>query len=357
MTATPLDLDKYLFSDIDVEYGADEAHESFSPVSLDGVVSGTSAQPKPDMLEVEDPAGPRCLLYRGMVNGIHGDSGAGKSWLVMFLLAERIRAGEVVMLVDLEDTIESTVARLKQLGLTAPQILGGLCLVRPDAPFGGPEVGSLLVLIADRQISTVVIDSLGEAFGLEGINENNDSEVNPWLRAVARRLADSGPAVLLVDHLTKSGDNNLHASGSKRKRAAIGGASYLIEATKPLVRGIGGSLKITCAKDRHGRYRKGEVVGSLEMEFDLATESTSLRLRAVDGRASTTRSLESHIVDVLTAAGGAMGMSDVRAGLRAGGVRIGSYPAFKKAVDEMIARGELVENLGPRNSRRLHLPV
>ena len=46
----------------------------------------------------------RSLLHRARLNGVHGDSGAGKSWLMAFLLREQIEAGHVVMLIDLEDT-------------------------------------------------------------------------------------------------------------------------------------------------------------------------------------------------------------------------------------------------------------
>ena len=86
-------------------------------------------------------------------------------------------------------------------------------------------------------MTLAVVDSLGEAFGLEGIDENHDVEVAPWLRRVARRLADAGLSVLLLDHSTKSADNPRRPSGSKRKRAAITGASYLpVISTTTLVR-------------------------------------------------------------------------------------------------------------------------
>jgi hypothetical protein len=101
--------------------------------------------------------------------------------------------------------------------------------------------------------------------GLEGVDEDRDVQVGPWLRRVARRLADStGAGVIIIDHSTKAKDNPLFPSGSKRKRAAITGASYLIEAVRPLTRDDGGKLHITCAKDRHGHYKRAEVVATVE---------------------------------------------------------------------------------------------
>jgi len=119
-------------------------------------------------------------------------------------------------------------------------------------------------------ISLVVIDSLGEAFGLQSINEDLDAEVGPYLRLMFRPIAEAGPAILLIDHSTKSKDNPLYPSGSKRKRAAITGASYFISSDSPPVKPTGaepteGRLKVTCAKDRHGTYRQREHIATVSV--------------------------------------------------------------------------------------------
>jgi hypothetical protein len=123
----------------------------------------------------------------------------------------------------------------------------------------------LLEYIVELAPTLVVLDSVGELFGLEGLDENKDTDVGPWMRRVARPIADLGPAVVLVDHSTKAADNPLHPSGSKRKRAAITGANYLVEATTPLSKERGGRLKLSCAKDRHGAYARGDHVANIEV--------------------------------------------------------------------------------------------
>ncbi len=230
---------------------------TFDRVDLGPVLAGDWTQPTPELLTRTDGA---ALLYAGQINGIHGDSGTGKGWVACTAIAEVIRSGQRAMLIDLEDTPTSIVARLRLLGLDDAQISAGLDYRRPQEPFTITAVARLCADVVEGRHALVVIDSLGEAFALAGVDENKDSEVGPWLRNVARPLADTGAAVLLVDHSTKSSDNPLHPSGSKRKRAAIGGASYLIEAVKPLTRDDGGRLKVTCAKDRHGHHARGEVV-------------------------------------------------------------------------------------------------
>jgi hypothetical protein len=57
----------------------------------------------------------------------------------------------------------------------------------------------------------------------------------------------------------------LHPSGSKRKRAAITGASYLLDVERPLTRADGGRLRLICAKDRRGNYRRGDLAATIDL--------------------------------------------------------------------------------------------
>ena len=240
---------------------------SFEPVDVAAVLEGELVPIEPSILRRDDG---QCLFYVGQVNGVHGDSGAGKGWVVLLAVVQQLTAGRYVLVVDTEDVVDSIVARLRQLGATDTAIRDRLLYVRPTAPFDDDAVRRLEQIVVEHRVSLVVIDSLGECFGLDAIDEDHDAEVGPWLRRVARRLADAGPAVVLVDHSTKASDNPLHPSGSKRKRAAIGGASYFADATTPFTRDRGGRLRLACAKDRHGTYARSEHVADLVMTIDVA---------------------------------------------------------------------------------------
>ena len=235
---------------------------SWTRVDLGPALRGEVERARPTVLRVEDG---KALFYAGRVNGVHGDSGDGKTWAADVAAAQEITAGHHVLWVDLEDDETVIVERLRDvLGVPTAEIVERLHYHRPTVEFDDEAVEVILDEIASCDVTLVVVDSLGEAFGLEGLDEDRDVQVGPWLRRVARRLADAGPAVVLIDHSTKAKDNALFPSGSKRKRAAITGASYFLEAVVPLTREHGGRLRLTCAKDRHGAYRRGAHVATID---------------------------------------------------------------------------------------------
>lgn len=238
------------------EVDTDAQLTSWSPIDLGPILAGTYAPPTPTLLHFHD-APTSGLFYRGRVNGLHGDPGCGKTWLALHAIAQVLDAGRVAMLIDFEATPAEVVARLVALGVTPDAIRERFRYVRPDLPAGPLAMLTLRDQIETDAIELVVLDSVGEALGLWGYNENADAEVAPWLNMVPRALADAGATVVLIDHGTKANDNPLYPSGSKRKLAFIGGAQYLVKAVKAPSREDEGRLTLTCAKDRHGTYRKG----------------------------------------------------------------------------------------------------
>lgn len=329
----------------DEEFALDE---SWIPVDLDPVIAGNYCQPAADWLLRNDGA---ALLYPGSINGLHGDSGSGKGWVVCYAIAEAARRHRVTVLLDYEDTAVSIVARLLLLGMLADDILRWLVYIRPQVAPGPRAVNHLCDLIRQRNAALVVIDSIGEAFATEGLDENKDVEVGPWYRRVARPLADTGAAVLLIDHSTKAADNQLHPSGSKRKRAAITGASYFAESASPFVKGEGGRLKLTCAKDRHGNYRRGEVVGNLVMTYSAGgtchldlyapefTDTDRVGIEVIIVARAAVRIAKAEGVPLTQMA--LIGRLDVKArnDIKRGGV------------DLAVARGALTETAGKRGAR------
>jgi len=335
------------------EVEADEplVHPSLQPVDLSPVLDGSTVQPMPDLLHRDDGA---ALLYPGTINSVHGDSGAGKGWVVCHTIVQNALRGRRTLILDFEDTAHSLTARLTALGMSSDQIVRSVVYVRPQVELGVGAVGHLCRLVVEHHVDLVVVDSLGEAFALEGVDENKDVEVGPWFRRVARPLADAGPAVLLVDHSTKASDNPLHPSGSKRKRAAVGGASYLVEAVQPFVKGEGGRLRLTCAKDRHGNYRRGAAVA------DLVMTSTGDEVRLTLYAPAEQDAVEVGVELAVRAAVAAVKAEQQPLSRNAleGVMAIKCRAQLKRAgIDLAVSRGLLDEENGARGSRLYSVPT
>lgn len=249
--------------DDELDDDEDDDGRSFDPVELGPYLDGTVKRVVADICVMRDG---RALLHRSRLNGVHGESGAGKSWLMDFLLAEQINAGSTAMLIDLEDTPDPTIERLRQIGVTDAAIRAHVVFVRPEVAFDPPHVERLIRHIIERNVTHVILDSLGEAFSLEGLNEDRDAEVAPWLRHVCRVIIErTGAGITLIDHGTKSAEKPLDPSGSKRKRAAITGTAWLMTSPTPFDRATGGTALLRCAKDRHGWFKRGDTVAALVM--------------------------------------------------------------------------------------------
>lgn len=241
-----------------VEPVTDEEHStSWALRDLGPALAGEIERTLPTILARNDGIS---LLYAGRINGLHADSGIGKSWIAALAAFEVIIRGGHVLWIDFEDASpDLIIERLRDLGLTDTQINEQFHYVNPDEPATRTAVDTLIEQLSGLGELFVVVDSVGESLGLHGADENADLDVDKWKRLLPHVLERAGHTVLLIDHATKAADNPLHPSGSKRKRAMISGASWLLEQIKPFDRSHPGKLRLTCAKDRQGNYRRAET--------------------------------------------------------------------------------------------------
>jgi hypothetical protein len=224
------------------------------------------------------------MLYPRRYNNFYGDSGAGKSLVETWVMCEAMANGKHIMYLDAEEPEPNAlIERCLQFGVCREvqkdnegrwhteederAIINELLhYYHPAVPLNDHWVEERIEEANEYDIAFIGIDSLGEFFGMHGVNEDRDAEVAPWLRRYVRPLADNTNAgVCSVDHATKAADNPLYPSGSKRKRAAITGAMFHVEALEPLTREAGGRLRLTTAKDRHGWFRHGDPAAIIDM--------------------------------------------------------------------------------------------
>ncbi len=260
-----------------------------------GLVAGTLRTAQPAVLARDDG---QALLYPGKVNGIHAESGTGKSLMALYAAAQEIMVGHRVVYLDYEDSPRDVIGRLLDLGVEPESIVQRFDYRHPEDRFLDAPA-ELLHGLSARPPSLIVIDSTGESIATEGKQPNADDEVAAWFRELPKQLAKCGAAVLVIDHMPKASDRDLWPIGSQRKRAAIDGAQYLMETRVPFSKGKPGRAVLRCAKDRHGNFARGEVVAivvvaslgarlglSLEAPLDDASSNTDSAHEAVMERMS-----------------------------------------------------------------------
>jgi hypothetical protein len=331
---------------------AGEDDDGFHAVDLGPYLRGTVVRVTPDLAVMSDG---RALLHRARLNGVHGDSGTGKSWLVEFVVRELITAGLVVMVIDLEDTPDPLIERLRQIGVSDDVIERQVVFVRPHGSFTELNVERLIELVRERNVAHVLLETLGEALNVEGLNEDRDFEVGPWIRRVCRHLIEATTAgMTLIDHGTKSAERPYDPSGSKRKKAASTGTWWLMRTVVAFTREKGGRVEIVCAKDRHGWYRKGEIVAQLVMDpLDVITGGTTLRLEPAP--ATTAPDLVDQVEKVVGQAVVPISLRAVVAAVRK--VSPASDASIRTAIDLAVSSGRIIESTGARKARLFSLPT
>jgi hypothetical protein len=116
--------------------------ESWERVDLGPALSGELPELEPTVLRRDDGV---ALFTAGRINGIHGDSGIGKSWVALVAAAQELDAGKHVIWVDFEDPDPSTVVNRLTEELDAPDeaITERLHYYRPLEPFDDAAVTEL----------------------------------------------------------------------------------------------------------------------------------------------------------------------------------------------------------------------
>lgn len=327
----------------------DEPVGGWAPLDLTatvaGLLDGTIDRPEPTI----GCFGGGCLFYAGRINSVHGDSTGGKTWTALVTAKQEMERGETVVYVDLEDTAAGVVSRLLlDLGAAPEVVAERFVYLHPDEPLTPAAAKGLAALLDARRPSLVVVDSTGEALAIEGANPNADEEVARWFRLLPRLAVRCGAAVLLLDHATKAGDNDLWPIGSQRKRAAVTGAAYLQKVATPFGKDQDGKAVLICAKDRHGNYPLRRRVAALTVRGGAITlEPEHSTSAAGDFRPT---GLMERVSLLLEAADGPLTGRNVTDAVT------GKKGAVTAALDALVREGHVRREPGPRGSH-LHTSV
>jgi hypothetical protein len=239
----------------------------WQPLDLEPVLEGDATDLPPEILARSDG---QALFYRSRVHMVVGEPETGKGWLVLRACAERLRLGELVLYVDFEDTAAGIVARLRALGVTDDRILEFFRYVRPDEPLGNADPRAIA-----PGATLVILDGTTEALALFGLKLESNTDQAQLLAMLARPLAETGAAVVIVDHVPKDREHRGRGAIGAQHKLAGTDVTYVVKTITPFGRGMTGRSKLLVDKDRPGFIRAvslgARVVGEIAFESDPET--------------------------------------------------------------------------------------
>lgn len=237
-----------------------EQSRSWRAVDLSSILAGDFESPKPTVGRRTDGVG---MFYAGKVHTIASESEGGKTWLSLSAAIDELLAGQHVIYLDFEDSEIGIVRRLLNLQCPREAILERFHYVRPsDALGAGINADDLRHLLQTHRPTLTVIDGVTEAMTLHGMDPLSNKDIATFGRLLPRQIAETGPAVVCLDHVVKSGENRgRYALGGVHKLNGLDGAAYVLENRKPFGHGLMGISTVKIAKDRPGELRSNGLPG------------------------------------------------------------------------------------------------
>lgn len=328
---------------------AKEKPSTWMPLDLTEILERGDVVDEPAICSRTDG---RFLFYRGAVHSVSGEPESGKTWVALMACSEELKNGEHCTFVDFEDRAGRVVGRLLNLGVPKEAIAQRFHYIRPMERLGGPAALLLDTLVVTSTV--VVLDGITEAMSLHGLDLNDQKDTATFLHMLPRRLADLGPCVIQIDHVSKNAEeDNRFALGAQHKLAGLDGVAYMVKVVEPFARGKIGRAKVTIAKDREGSVREhsaGKLAADLVLD---GTGPEGALLAQLEAPRPVTRSedgtfrptiIMAKVSDYLEGATGPLSGGQIEKGVHGKGTLI------RDALRVLVAEGYVTSEPGPRNS-------
>jgi hypothetical protein len=217
------------------------------------------------------------IVYPGRRHLFSGPPEGGKTTAAYALALEELRAGRLVLLIDLEMGRFDARDLLVDLGATGED-LGRLLYVDPETA----PTGSTMMELIDpyrESLSLAIIDAAAGAYALSGLDDQKRLDAERWASLWVQPLRDAGVATITIDHVTKNADSRgKYAIGTERKVGQVDvhlGFEYVGD---PFRRGGEAVCKIVTHRDRPGWLQRPRAA-ELELSSDPETHAISWAFR------------------------------------------------------------------------------
>jgi hypothetical protein len=232
-------------------------------VDLTWILTGTPPQPPQPTIGQRTDGTP--ILYPGKVNGLYGDPESGKTWIALHFGTQTLNNGQRFAIIDIDHNGASeTAQRLTQLG-AQPEHVANPDTFRYYEPETRQDLGNVLAELSTWNAQLIALDSIGELIPMLGLDSNSNDDITRAFRGICVPLANTGAAVLTIDHLGKGTEAKAsgYAIGGSAKKRQINGTYLHAETINTPAPGQRGTVLLKISKDRNGQVRQHAPDGTL----------------------------------------------------------------------------------------------
>lgn len=213
------------------------------------------------------------LIYSGKVTWLQGEPGGGKTIFALWLVKQAIEGGHNVMFVDEESGEMMTSERLSMLGAEQDLVDKHLFYY----PFPGLNVmdsehrQNFNGALSESKPTLLVFDSLADVLIQAGLKENENDDINKFVKYFVDPLRQQNVAIVVIDHMTKANSEGSWARGAGSKKSKAD-AAWTFTAVQAFDKEHIGRVSLKRAKDRLGQlpqsliYKMGGDNGRIVIE-------------------------------------------------------------------------------------------
>lgn len=186
------------------------------------------------------------ILYEARIHSIASHPATGKTLLALWIAVQIMKQGRLVLYIDAENGPKLIAERLQELGVDLDTLDELFHYYPAEVALDRESLSRLATTVKQAEPALVVFDSFADLLSIAGLEENSNDDCTRWMRVVAQPVKDAGVAVLVLDHVPKSGKGP-RGGGSKRAKVDV---QWNLEVTQHFDRERTGEIELKHDKDR-----------------------------------------------------------------------------------------------------------